>query len=383
MEQDPRAPREDPLDSSPGRRGSSASGRPLLRHALALAGFGFFVYLVAGSGVTTSTLASVGGLGFGLLLLVSFAVILLDTLAWYVSLRRVGRPGVGRLLALRLGGDAMSNALPGGVLLGEPYKALMVHRWFGISLSDNAASLMTVKFGLGITQSLFVLAGLLLVYPLLRARSLELFGYPGAHYLSLALIVAFQLVLTMLLLATFRGGAFGALLRLLGKLPIAPLRSWLWSNRRRVAALDESCAGVFAGGRGQLALVFMLLLASWSSSSLESYVLLSALGHPVSFAAAFAIESVGSMFRLLFFLVPSGIGGQDASFLALFKLFALPASAGGAFVVIKRGKELVWIGLGFLLLLVTRKASARGAHRVAPVEGAVTSSAATGVQAAR
>jgi uncharacterized protein (TIRG00374 family) len=300
-------------------------------------------------------LADVGSTGFGLLLAISSVAILLDTLAWYFSMRHVARPGLARLLGLRLGGDALTNALPGGVVLGEPFKALMVKRWFGVSLTDSAASLMTVKFGLGITQSLFVLAGLLLIYPLLRDRSQELFGFAGAQYIGLAVIVGFQLVLLMLLFAVFRGRSFGTLARGLGRLPIAPLRRWLGKNEQRFAAVDESFAGVFRNNRSSLPVVFTVLMAGWLASSLESYVLLRALGQPVSLTTAFTLESVGSMFRLLFFLVPSGIGGQDASFLALFRLFDLPRAAGGAFVLIKRAKELVWIGVGLILIVLFRK----------------------------
>lgn len=336
-------------------RESVASRLPWLKSLLAVGGLGLFVYLVASSGISMEMLADVGWTGFGLLLAISSVAILLDTLAWYFSLRHVARPGLARLLGLRLGGDALTNALPGGVVLGEPFKALMVKRWFGVSLTDSAASLMTVKFGLGITQSIFVLVGLLLIYPLLRDRSQELFGFVGAQYIGLAVIVGFQLVLLMLLFAVFRGRSFGTLARWLGRLPIPPLRRWLSSNGQRFAAVDESFAGVFRNNRRSLPVVFTVLMAGWLASSLESYVLLRALGQPVSLTTAFALESVGSMFRLLFFLVPSGIGGQDASFLALFRLFDLPRAAGGAFVLVKRAKELVWIGVGLILIVLFRK----------------------------
>lgn len=329
--------------------------RPWLKSALALGGLGLFLYLVVSSGISREMLADVGWNGFGLLIAISSAVILLDVLAWTFSMRHVARPGLTRLLGLRLGGDSLTNALPGGVVLGEPFKAVMLRRWFGVSLSDGAASLMTVKFGLGITQSIFVLVGLLLVYPLLRDRSLELFGFHGAQYISLALIVGFQLVLVLLLFAVFRGRSFGAVARGIGRLPIAPLRRWLAANEQRFAAVDESFANVFRDNRRFLPAVFSLLMVSWLASSLESYVLLRALGQPVSLTTAFALESVGSMFRLLFFLVPSGIGGQDASFLALFRLFDLPRAAGGAFVLIKRAKELVWIGVGLILIVLFRR----------------------------
>ena len=37
------------------------------------------------------------------------------------------------------------NGLPGGVVLGEPFKAVVARRWFGVSLADNAACSMPMS----------------------------------------------------------------------------------------------------------------------------------------------------------------------------------------------------------------------------------------------
>ncbi len=325
------------------------------KSALALAGLGLFLYLVLSSGITPGLLARTGWQGFGLVLLVSLIAVLTETTAWRLALHHVARPGFLRLLGLRTGGNALTDALPGGLVLGEPFKAVGLRRSAGVSLPDGAASLMTVKFGLGITQSLFVLGGLILIYPRLRDRSTELLGFQGAHYLGLALIAGFLAVLVLLLVSVLRGRSFSTLTRRLARLPSERLRRWLRAHAERIAEVDRSFARVYLENRRQLPAIFFVLLAGWAAGGLESYVLLRALDQPVTLPSAFAIESVGSMFRLFFFLVPSGIGGQDASLLALFKLFHLPRAAGGAFVLLKRVKELCWIGLGFVLIMVLRK----------------------------
>lgn len=343
--------------AAPPPRSGSAWGKSLL----ALAGLALFVYLVASSGITLEMLAKVGWVGFGLILALSLVAALADTTGWSLALRHVARPTLGRLLGIRTGGDALTNSLPGGIVLGEPFKALELRRWLGVSLSDSAASQLTVKFGLGITQALFVLAGLILVYPLLRDRSVELFGFAGANYLGLAVIAGFLTVMLLLLAAVLRGNSFGAIARAARRLPIRPLRRWLDRSTPKIAEVDASFSRVYAQNRRRLPAIFVVMLVGWLAGALESYVLLRALGQPVSFQTAFAIESVGSMFRLLFFLVPSGIGGQDASLLALFRLFDLPKAAGGAFVLLKRVKELVWIGLGFVLVAASRRRHERAA----------------------
>ena len=115
-------------------------------------------------------------------------------------------------------------------------------------------------------------------------------------------------------------------------------------------AFETACHRVVHNNRRHLIPVFILAFAGWVVSALETYAILWGLGHRVSFETAFVIESVGSLFRLIFFIVPSGLGGQDASFLVLAQLYGLPSDIGGALIVLKRVKELVLVGLGFSLL---------------------------------
>jgi hypothetical protein len=331
-----------------------------LQWALALAGLGLFIHLVATSGITGNMLWALGWRGFGLLFMVSLLVIVLDTVGWFYAVRHIAQPKKVPLLGLRIAGDSLTNALPGGVVLGEAYKAMMMRQWFGISLADNAASLMIVKFGLGFSQALFVLLGLGVCYPLLETRSLELFGFRSAQYVALVLTLAMGLLMFLAMMLLLRGRSFTSLGHGLAKLPLPPLRRWLARHQDKLASLDVSCASVFVRNRKHLFYTFFYLELGWLLSSLESYILLYYLGAAPKLAMAYVIESVGSLFRLIFFLVPSGIGGQDASFMALFKLYHLPTATAGAFVLIKRFKEVLWIGIGFVLIVLFRRKTANG-----------------------
>jgi uncharacterized membrane protein YbhN (UPF0104 family) len=61
---------------------------------------------------------------------------------------------------------------------------------------------------------------------------------------------------------------------------------------------------------------------------------------------------VRSLVRNVVFVVPAGLGIQDAGYAACFGALGVPeaASLGAAFVLLKRGKELFWIALGYGLL---------------------------------
>ena len=101
-------------------------------------------------------------------------------------------------------------------------------------------------------------------------------------------------------------------------------------------------------------MIHLCLFIGWVMYVGESWILLEAMGLEPTIRSAFAMESVGSLFRLIFFMVPSGIGGQDASFFALFKLYDYPLEQAGVFILVKRFKEVIWIGMGFLLILLFR-----------------------------
>jgi glycosyltransferase 2 family protein len=68
-----------------------------------------------------------------------------------------------------------------------------------------------------------------------------------------------------------------------------------------------------------------------------------------------------ALVRAAAFMVPAGLGVQDAGYVAFLGAFGVPeaATAGAAFVLIKRAKEIVWTALGYLILLLGR--GARGA----------------------
>lgn len=334
-----------------------APRRAVLNVLLACAGLGLFAYLVRASGVTMTLLRGVGLGAIFAIFAVFGLVVLFDTAGWYYAIRHAARPRASTLFRLRVAGDALTNGLPGGVVLGETFKAVMLRRLFAVSYADGAATLLTVKLAQGLSQAVFVFIGLGLSYPQLKARSQQLFGFQGAQYVALGLTLGMAFVMLLPVALMVRGDSFSGVVDVLARMPSERLRRVLARWRPRMVALDAACVRALRGNRRHLGPLFVFLLAGWLASALECYVLLSYLGARPTLSMAYVIESVGSMFRLIFFMVPSGIGGQDASFLALFRLYDLPLSTGGVFVLVKRFKELLWIGLGLLLVVYYRRSS--------------------------
>src|SRR5262249_6081423 len=92
----------------------------------------------------------------------------------------------------------------------------------------------------------------------------------------------------------------------------------------------------------------------WLVEAAEALVILRLLGVDISFAAVLAFEVVVALLRSLAFMVPAGLGVQDAGYVAFFAAFGIPdaATLGFALVLINRVKEIFCIAVRFLLFLV-------------------------------
>lgn len=347
-----------------GARSFAAIVKAILNLVLIVGGVLFFVYLLRATGVTWHTLNTLGFTPLSMITGFYATIVILDVLAYYYSLRFGYRVGLHHLFVVRLAGDAMTNSLPGGVFIGETYKAVMLKRWENVTLFDSVAALLALKIGLGLSQALFIAIGLALSYGVLREHSSTILGFSGAHYLGFLVIVGMVALLTVPLILFLKGPSFDDVARFLRALPLGTFRTSLDRLSAKMTTLEQSFGHLLYGNRQNLSITFAWLFCGWIATTFESYLLLHLLDLDVDYSTAFAIESVGSMFRLVFFMVPAGLGGQDASFVLLFSLYRLPKTKAGLFVVVKRIRELFWVGVGGVIVLVQKAMGLQLVHRI-------------------
>ena len=84
-------------------------------------------------------------------------------------------------------------------------------------------------------------------------------------------------------------------------------------------------------------------------------VIARAIGHPVSFGTAFLIGGFSSLIVNLFFFMPFNVGSKEGGLYVIFAALGLPSRLGVAAAVISRIREIVWIAIGLLLVLTTRR----------------------------
>ena len=120
-----------------------------------------------------------------------------------------------------------------------------------------------------------------------------------------------------------------------------------WAGMAAVERFYERLRDIYAHPRG-VAASTLIHGATWIFGSVEVWVALHFMGHPVSFAEAIVIESLGQAVRGAAFAVPGGLGIQEGGYIALCALFGVPAGPALALSLVKRVADLA-LGLPALL----------------------------------
>jgi uncharacterized membrane protein YbhN (UPF0104 family) len=144
------------------------------------------------------------------------------------------------------------------------------------------------------------------------------------------------------------------------RVPSRRVRAWLEAHEHRFDHADERMELLGASPPRALVLAWLPFVASWTCEGLETWLILRLLGAHVSVPAAIMIEASSTFLRNLAFFVPAGLGVQDLGYVALIGRLTGSTTLGPAFVLVKRAKEVIWIGIGICLWL------ADPAHRLRP-----------------
>jgi putative membrane protein len=268
--------------------------------------------------------------GWMLLWLVPYRALfyLLYTGCWMVLLRPYD-PGhdirLGYLFWATTVRDAIDRLLPvasvGGGVIG-----IRLLRRRGLSIAPASASVIVEIALTVIVLYVFVGLGLILLTEITET---------GAEYRRLVLGFLFVLpvpVLTMLLLR--HGAIFGRLQKFLR--PFLDAR-WLSEN---AASLDHELRAYFSRP-GALTIAGALQFAALVSGSFEVWFALRLFGHPVSAATALVLESLTQAVRHVAFVIPAGVGVQEAGLVLFGHSLGIGSELALAVSAAKRMREVL------------------------------------------
>ncbi len=307
-----------------------------------LIGLGLLAYVLieVDLGAVGDRLIQLGVTGFAVALGLYFVAFLADTAAWQlmVPTARLDGAWLYRLWKVRMVGAVFNFVLPAASLGGEPVKAVLLKRRHGIGYREGAASLVIAKTTNLIALIVFSAAGLLLM---LRSGALsESFGlvaWAGLGALAAGVLGFFAVQRWRV--ASRLGG-------------------WLtrWRHGRplervlvHIQDVDDRFVGFYHHKPRRFAAAFALALSNWILGMIELYFIFRFLGHPVSLAEAWIIESVVQLVRAGTFIIPASLGTMEAGFVLIVGALTGQPALGLAAAVVRRARKLLWTAWGLWL----------------------------------
>ncbi len=318
------------LQDTPTAPNAGSRGMFVMLSALAAAAVGWAAFS------TWSDIQAVGEIVFSalwtlpLVILVHLTQLLLSSLAWRglfrgspASVRR--RLGIAAFFRLRLVREGIDSLFPVAQVGGEVLAARMLSRRGVNSGAAGASVIVDVTLEV-LSQAAFLITGMTVLSILAGGRGYgEWLGTLAvAAALACGLVMAQRLgVLRLLELLVQRIGArFPAL------------------GGMSLSGLNTAAQGFYRRGWTLLASA-SLHFASWMLGTLETWIILSALGAPASLGQALVIESLGMAARSAGFAIPGALAVQEGGFALAALAVGLPDSAGLALSLVKRAREVL------------------------------------------
>ena len=298
---------------------------------------------------------AVGWTTFGeicLLFLVYFAA---DVINWQAALPQVPRTlrWFSRLWLVRMIGDAYNNVTPTAALGGEPIKAWLMKRRYGVAWRDTGAGIVIARTSTMFALIVFVAIGVALVW---HRPDLD----SGQQGLALA---------TLMIVVAGTGAIFLVQYFKFSTRMARALGATRWGARlvRAIATvedIDRQLTGYYRQHRYALVVSIAAAWLAWVLGALEAWVILHALGVQLSFADVWIMEAFVQSVRAASFFIPAALGTQEAAMLVMINWLSGAQSVGIATALVRRARELLWIVASLLL----GAACAATPHQVAQFE---------------
>lgn len=287
------------------------------------------------------------GLWFGAVIALWAALYVLNTTAWRLIIKAGGQDHIPFwwLYKVSVSGFALNYATPGGLMGGEPYRIMSLAPLVGTERASSSVILyvMTHIF----SHFWFWLVSIIMFVAFYRLNALAI-GVVVAASVFCVLGLWFFIV-------GYRKGMALRLTRWLSHIPWLGRRAdkFMNSHKEQIDTIDRQIAALHKQNRTTLIGAVLLELSCRVLSAAEIYFVLSAIGSDASYMSCVLILAFTSLFANLLFFIPLQLGGREGGFLMSAAGLGLSAASGIFVALIVRLRELVWTGIGLLLIKIT------------------------------
>lgn len=272
----------------------------------------------------------------------------IEAYGWRVVLGRAAQ-GVPfwRLLTIRTAGEVVNMTTPTAYLGGEPLKAYLLKR-HNVPMAEGAASVVIAKTTMTIAEVFYILTGIALAFLILGA------GSSAGQTITAALLSVGLLVCSIVGFVFIQHrGLFASILSLVKKLGLR-IRA-LEAQEEHLRSIDRTILSFYSHHQKAFLASIGVYFVGWLAESLEVFGIIYFLGGSVSFLTAISIGAIAVFIKGGSFFIPGSLGAQDAGNLLLLQAFGYSDVTGITFALLRRFRELVWIGIGLLCLATVGK----------------------------
>ena len=276
---------------------------------------------------------------------------LFNTASWWMIIRQGGGHLKGAsdffwLYKITVSAFALNYATPGGLMGGEPYRIMSLSPKIGAERASSSVILfvMTHIF----SHFWFWLLSCVLFIVL----------KPVDFFLGMLLLAAFAFCVLGIwcFMSGYRKGLAVRAMNVLRHIPY--VKRWaepfVESHREQLDTIDRQIAALHQQNRRTFVSVVLTELACRVCSALEVYFVLRVLMPSANFLDCILILAFTSLFANMLFFMPLQLGGREGGFLMSVTRLGMTATEGIFVALIVRLRELVWTGIGLLLIKFDR-----------------------------
>jgi hypothetical protein len=248
-------------------------------------------------------------------------------------------------LAAVIAGEALGTMMPLGMVVSEPAKAALVRHRVPFMVGLSAVAIENLFYSLSV--ALFIMAGMLAL----------LFNFHLPKALRIASIAAVFIVIVVLFIAFVAiRKQWRFLSGLVGLLVSKGVAKTVFHEERhgRVRTLEDRVYGFYDQNRRRFLPLLALEACFHGAGVLEAYITLSFISDSFAptFLMAFTLESVNRVITVVFKFIPLRLGVDEAGSGLITNVLGLGKAPGATLGIIRKGRDLVWTGVGLAILLI-------------------------------
>ena len=251
------------------------------------------------------------------------------------------------LYKVAVSGFALNYATPGGLMGGEPYRIMELAPIIGTEKASSSVILYTMTHIF--SHLCFWLMSVVLY--------IVMYAIDTPMAILLTTITFFCLAAIIIFLCGYKYGLAYRLISLLQHIPLikGKISHFILTHKTLLDNIDMQIKTFHGQRPTALVLAVILELACRIFSALEIYLILLVLTPSVSYGTCILILAFTSLVANILFFMPLQLGGREGGFLLSATGLGMSANIAIFLALLVRLRELVWTGIGLLLIKVSAK----------------------------